>query len=249
MFQISTNPDEDGIYNADIRAVQKEHLVVFDNISQFKDVIFDDVTGNRQDRVKLVGFRTANWNGDLYAPGYILDQAKVADWTPYTNYRIGENILHQGKYYAVIANHTSGAEFEKQFFTVKDGAPQKQILPNWDAKAEAFRDFYSLDSDNFDAEQQRYAQHLIAYQQRDYFNNLGLEELTQFKFYQGMLKEKGTIGPINKFKSQPQSNQDVSYDVFEEYAFRVGRVWRAQNTTRVCIHSARKQTHQRTFDL
>ena len=222
VFTITVNPEEDGIYNADIRAVQKEHLIVFDNISQFKDVIFDDVTGNRQDRVKLVGFRTANWNGDLYAPGYILDQAKVADWTPYTNYRIGENITHQGKYYAVVANHTSGAEFEKQFFTLKDGAPQKQILPNWDAKAEAFRDFYSLDSDNFDAEQQRYAQHLIAYQQRDYFNNLGLEELTQFKFYQGMLKEKGTIGPINKFKSQPQSNQDVSYNLFEEYAFRVG---------------------------
>lgn len=221
VFTITVNPAEDGIYNADIRAVQKEHLVVFDNISQFKDVIFDDVTGNRQDRVKLVGFRTANWNGDLYAPGYVLDQAKVQDWDPYKDYRIGENVVHQGKYYVVITNHTSGATFEKKLYKLIS-QPQKQMLPNWDAKAEAFRDFYSLDSDNFDTEQQKYAQHLIAYQQRDYMNNLGLEELTQFKFYQGMLKEKGTIGPIQKFKSQPQSLQDVSYDLFEEYAFRVG---------------------------
>ena len=222
LFTLTTNPAEDGIYNADIRAVQKEHLVVFDNISQFNDVIFDDITGNRQDRVKLVGFRTANWNGDLYAPGYVLDQAKVSDWNPFTDYRIGENLLHQGKYYVVTTNHTSGETFNKKFYLLKDEAPQKQMFPNWDAKAEAFRDFYSLDSDNFDAEQQRYAQHLIAYQPRQYMDNLGLEELTQFKFYQGMLKEKGTIGPINKFKSQPQSNQDVSYDLFEEYAFRVG---------------------------
>ena len=222
VFRLVTNPAEDGIYNADIRAVQKEHLVVFDNISQFSDVIFDDITGNRQDRIKLVGFRTANWNGDLYAPGYVLDRAKISDWTPFTDYRIGENVVHQGKYYAVTINHTSGETFERKFYQYKEEAPEKQMLPNWDAKAEAFRDFYSLDSDNFDSEQQRYAQHLIAYQPRQYMNNLGLEELTQFKFYQGMLKEKGTIGPINKFKSQPQSDQDVSYDLFEEYAFRVG---------------------------
>ena len=221
-FVISVNPTEDGVYNADIRAIQKEHLILLDNASQFSDVIFDPSLGNRQDRVKLVGFRTANWNGDLYAPGYILDQAKISDWQQYKDYRIGENVVHQGKNYTAISNHTSGENFVGTNWSVKDELPKQQMLPNWDAKAEAFRDFYSLDSDNFDAEQQRYAQHLIAYQQRDYFNDLGLEELTQFKFYQGMLKEKGTISPIQKFKTQPQTGQTVSYNLFEDYAFRVG---------------------------
>ena len=222
IFEIITNPVEDGIYNADIRAVQKEHLVLLDNASQFNDVIFDEVLGNRQDRIKLVGFKTANWNGDLYAPGYVIDQAKIAEWQPFTDYRIGENVRHQGKFYTSIKNHTSIENFDKSDWAIKEEAPQQQMLPNWDAKAEAFRDFYSLDSDNFDAEQQRYAQHLIGYQQREYFNNLGLEELTQFKFYQGMLKDKGTINPILKFRSQPQTGQTVSYSLFEDYAFRVG---------------------------
>ena len=222
IFELITNPVEDGIYNADIRAVQKEHVILLDNTSQFNDVIFDDVLGNRQDRVKLVGFRTANWNGDLYSPGYVIDQAKIQVWSPYTDYRIGESLTHQSKTYVVIENHTSGENFSAEFYRLKTENPTQQMLPNWDAKAEAFRDFYSLDSDNFDAEQQRYAQHLIGYQQRDYFTNLGLEELTQFKFYQGMLKEKGTVSPIQKFKSQPQSGQDTSFDLFEEYAFRIG---------------------------
>ena len=222
IFQLITNPAEDGIYNADIRAVQKEHLLLLENVSQFNDVIFDDIIGNRQDRVKLVGFRTANWNGDLYAPGYILDQGKVADWTPYTDLRIGTNITHQGKYYVVTTNHTTTDNFESRYFTQRASAPVGAMLPNWDSKAEAFKDFYSLDSDNFDAEQQRYAQHLIGYEPRTYFQDLGLNELTQFKFYQGMLKEKGTIGPIEKFKSQPQSGQTSAYNIFEEYAFRVG---------------------------
>ena len=222
IFEIITNPAEDGIYNADIKAVQKEHLILLDNSSQFKDVIFDEALGNRQDRVKLVGFKTANWNGDLYAPGYVIDQAKISEWQPFSDYRIGENVSHQGKYYTAIQNHTSDENFDSKNWSAKTESPQQQMLPNWDAKAEAFRDFYSLDSDNFDAEQQRYAQHLIGYQQRDYFNDLGLEELTQFKFYQGMLKEKGTVSPIQKFKSQPQTGQTVSYNLFEDYAFRVG---------------------------
>lgn len=222
IFELITNPVEDGIYNADIKAVQKEHLIVLDNITEFNDVIFDDTVGNRQDRIKIVGFRTANWNGDIYSPGYVLDQAKIETWSPYVDYSIGKNVVHQGQYYVCIEKHTSEASFDKQKFTSKDEKPEKQMLPNWDAKAEAFRDFYSLDTDNFDADQQKYAQHLIGYQQRSYWDDLGLEELTQYKFYQGMLKEKGTVGPIKKFKSEPQTGQVNTYDVFEEYAFRVG---------------------------
>ncbi len=70
--------------------------------------------------------------------------------------------------------------------------------------------------------QQEYAQHLIGYQKRSYFEDLGLDELTQYKFYQGMIKDKGTMLPIKRFKSLEQANQSNTYDVFEEYAFRVG---------------------------
>ena len=220
-FTISTNPDTDGIYNIEIRAVQKEHLLIVDNITRFSNVVFDEKLGNRQDRIKLIGFRTANWNGDYYSPGFVVDRAVVSTWTANNDYRIGDVVIHQTKYYTAIKTHTSGDNFDATFWKEKQ-QPVADLLPNWDNKAESFRDFYSLDTENFDADQQRYAQHLIGYQQRSYFDNLGLDELTQYKFYQGMIRDKGTISPIQKFVSAPQNNQTVSYELFEEYGFRVG---------------------------
>ena len=38
----------------------------------------------------------------------------------------------------------------------------------------------------------------------------------------GMIKDKGTLLPIKKFKSLEQASQNNTYDIFEEYAFRVG---------------------------
>ena len=46
--------------------------------------------------------------------------------------------------------------------------PQKGLYPNLDYKVNQFADYYDLDSDNFDTEQQRLAQHLIGYQKRKY---------------------------------------------------------------------------------
>ena len=221
-FTISTNPDESGIYNADIRAVQKEHLLLLDNATSFADIVFDKTIGNRQDRIKIVGFRTAGWNGDIYTPGSILDRAIIKDWQSNTDYKTGEVVFHQNRYYAVIQNHTTGETFDAKLYRVKEDAPGYDLLPNWDAKAESFRDFYSLDTDNFNADQQQYAQHLIGYQPRSYFTDLGIDELTQYKFYQGMIRDKGTSKPITRFTSEAQKNQSSTYDVFEEYAFRVG---------------------------
>jgi len=221
-FVIETNPDEDGIYNADIRAIQKEHVLILDNKTSFKDVIYDDLMGVRQDRVKLVGWKTSNWNGDIYAPGYIVDTAKVYSWTTFTDYKKGDVISHQSNTYVVLSNHNSGENFNNSYYRLKTSEPQKDLLPNWDAKAESFRDFYSLDTENFDAEQQKYAQHLIGFQTRTYWENLGLDDLTQYKFYQGMIKDKGTIKPIQRFKSPTTVQDAVEYNVYEENAFRVG---------------------------
>ena len=221
-FTVATNPDEDGVYNVDIKAVQKEHLLVLDNITSFNDAVFNTVTGARQDRIKLVGFRTAGWNGDVYAPGGIIDRAIISNWAANTDYKIGDVVALQNKTYVVIENHTSGTTFDAKKYKLKSTTPTPDLLPNLDAKAESFRDFYSLDTDNFDAVQQSYAQHLIGYQTRTFFEDLGLDELTQYKFYQGMIRDKGTSKPITRFKSLEQARQSNTYDIFEEYAFRVG---------------------------
>ena len=221
-FIVETDPNQDGIYNVDIRAVQKEHVLILDNLSSFNDVIYDNALGVRQDRIKLVGWRTADWNGDIYAPGYIVDQAKTYTWQSFTEYKKGDVITHQGLTYVSLLNHNSGENFTAKNYKIKSQTPEKDLLPNWDSKAESFRDFYSLDTENFDATQQKYAQHLIGFQTRTYWENLGLDELTQYKFYQGMIRDKGTKKPLQRFKSPTTVQDAVDYDFFEEHAFRVG---------------------------
>ena len=62
--------------------------------------------------------------------------------------------------------------------------PVAELLPNLDYKAVSYEDFYSLESENFDAEATKLAQHLIGYQKRLYLDNLIKDEVSQYKFYQ-----------------------------------------------------------------
>ena len=218
---IATNPNEDGIYNADIRTVQKEHLLILDNKTSFKDVIYDIELGARQERLKLVGFKTADWQGDLYSPGFIIDRAQITEWTPYTDYKVGDVVNYQGDTYVSKNNYTATDVFDPLQFAIKP-TPRSDILNNLDNKAESFRDFYSLDTENFDAEQQRYAQHLIGYQKRDYLVNLGFEEATQYKLYQGFIRDKGTNQVIEKFKLPSQFGQLANFSLYEEWMVRIG---------------------------
>ena len=218
---IATNPNEDGIYNADVRTVQKEHLLILDNETSFKDTIYDIDIGARQERLKLVGFKTAGWQGDLYAPGFIIDRALVNEWLQYNDYKVGDVVTYQGDTYVCKNNHTSTNTFDALQFEIKN-TPAPDIINNLDNKAESFRDFYSLDTENFDAEQQRYAQHLIGYQKRDYLVNLGFEEATQYKLYQGFIRDKGTNQVIDKFKLPTQYGQTTNFTFYEDWMLRIG---------------------------
>ena len=82
-----------------MNTVQKEHILLFDNSTVFADIIYDPFTGFRQQRLKIVGWKTAGWNGDYYAPGFVFDAAQVTYWLANTDYRIGDSVEYQGKFY------------------------------------------------------------------------------------------------------------------------------------------------------
>ena len=79
----------DGVYYISLPLVQKEHVVIIDNNTVFGDVIFDQQPGYRQERIKVLGYRTTEWDGSLNIPGFIYDDADVKDWESYTDYDIG----------------------------------------------------------------------------------------------------------------------------------------------------------------
>ena len=123
LFDIGTSGDE-GIYNAEFSTVEKEHLILFDNKTVFNDIIYDSSTGFRQQRLKLVGWKTGEWNGDFSAPGFVFDSAKVDYWTANTDYKIGDSVEYQGKFYVTKVNHTSTSDFDIGNFSYKNKKPK-----------------------------------------------------------------------------------------------------------------------------
>jgi len=220
-FQISS--EDNGIFLIKLPLIQKEHTIFVDNTTIFNDTIYSPSTGYRQERLKVVGYRTDEWNGGLNIPGFIYDDAKVSEWESYKDYTIGELVKFKEFYYAANITHTGVQDFDNNLWTLLPEKPNNELKPNWDYRANQFADFYDLDTDNFDAEQQRLAQHLIGYQKRNYLSNIIQDDVSQYKFYQGFIQDKGTSNSVTKlFDKLGSANQD-SIELYEEWALRVGQ--------------------------
>lgn len=220
---IDTINTTEGIYFAELNSVQKEHAMVFNNSTVFNDTIYDIETGYRQRRMKLVGFRTSEWNGDYFSPGFIYDTAVISDWKEFVDYNSGDIVRYSSKYYSAIRNIPGAKSFDFNNWDILGSKPVADLLPNFDYKINQFEDFYSLDIDNFDTAQQKMAQHLIGYTPRVYLNNVFTNPIAQYKFYQGYIKEKGTKNAISKLAKASIHNLQGEIDFTEEWAFRVGQ--------------------------
>jgi hypothetical protein len=172
--------------------------------------------------MKLTGFRTANWNGDYFSPGFVYDAAQVSDWKQYTDYKYGDVVRFASYYYSANKNISGTSAFDFTKWTKLGEKPVAGLLPNFDYKINQFEDFYSLDIDNFDSAQQKMAQHLTGYTPRVYLNNVFTNPISQYKFYQGFIKEKGTRNSINKLAKASIQNLQGQLDFKEEWAFRIG---------------------------
>ena len=219
---IKTTDHNEGLFFATLNSVQKEHAMVLNNFTMFNDTIYDITTGYKQRRIKLSGFRTKNWNGDLFSPGFVFDNVEITDWQAYKNYLPGKVVRYNGRYYESLVKINSSATFDFTKWDQLRDKPVSKLLPNFDYKINQFEDFYSLDIDNFDFGQQQLAQHLTGYTARTYLNNIFTNPISQYKFYQGMIKDKGTKNAFDKLsKASEYSNKgEISFQ--EEWAFRVG---------------------------
>ena len=214
---------EDGIYGATFYLVQKEQVVILNNTTLFNDTIYSPTSGYRQERIKVSGYLSINWNGSFNAPGFIFDQAKINDWQGWQDYNLGDIVKYKEFYYSASAFLPGAESFVSNDWIKLDNKPTPKLLPNWSYKASQFADFYSLDSDNFDIDQQKMAQHLIGYQKRQYLENIIQNDVSEFKFYQGMIVEKGTQNVLNKLFDMKSFSGQESLDFYEEWALRVGQ--------------------------
>ena len=222
-FVLRPRNTADGIFAVKLPLVQKEHVLIIDNKTVFGDIIYDTQPGYRQERIKVLGYLTQDWDGSLNVPGFIYDDAKVTIWESWTDYAIGSLVKYKEFYYSA-ANKLSGVEtFNASDWNRLDEKPESGLYANFEYKTNQFADFYDLDSDNFDTEQQKVAQHLIGYQKRQYLENIINDDVSQYKFYQGMIQDKGTKNALTKLFDVLSSSNKDSLEFYEEWAIKDGQ--------------------------
>jgi len=229
---VSTTNTNNGIYFFKGHLVLKEHVTVFDDRTVFNDVIYDKPTGYRQERIKSRGFRTVDWDGDYTSPGFLFDNVNIDVWQPFTDYKLGDIVAYKSFYWTSQTNQLGSEEFNDTLWTKLDSTPQKGLISNFDYRINQFEDYYEADADGIGSSQRDLSRHLIGYQSRDYLQQLAEDQVSQFKLYQGFIREKGTANAIVKVFDKLSESSDDSIVLNEEWAFQVGNFGGTDQTTR-----------------
>ena len=222
-FRLRPKSTGDGVYAISLSLIQKEHVIIIDNKSVFGDVIYQPSTGYRQERIKILGYKTTDWDGSLNIPGFIYNEVKIFNWESWTDYLIGDIVKHKEFYYIADSKIAGKEFFDYSDWRRLDEKPESVLQSNFEYKTNQFADFYDLDTDNFDIEQQKLAQHLIGYQKRQYLENIINDDVSQYKFYQGFIADKGSKNSLDKLFNVLSSSDKESLEFYEEWGIKRGQ--------------------------
>ncbi len=208
---------------AEINFVQYEHVLIFDNTTVFNDVIYEPESGSRQYRLKLIGQKTAAWDGSLYAPGFIYNSGKVDEWNQGRDYLKGDLVQYKNQFYTALDNISAAPEFQFSSWQVLENNEIKTgLLPNFSTIAAQAEDYYDSYGIIKDKDQIQQSHSLIGYKPRQYLSDLGLTDTTQIEFYKGYIKQKGSANAVNQMLNAVFNNLNSDIKFYEEWALRVG---------------------------
>ena len=229
-FELTLKDTTKGIHLVDLRTVQYEHTLVFDNTTVFNDVIYQPILGNRQQRLKLVGRKTKGWDGSLRAPGFLVNHRPVDPWSSLTDYHKGDIVTHKNKYFTAKTFLPGSPRFDQNdWYEITNGILAQKLIPNPAFNAQQFEGFYDVDSIDVNVNADLQGRHATGFQPRKYFTDIGLDEISQHKFYLGMISEKGTNASINKFLRAKLPYIENDLTIREEWAFSSGSYGNTEN--------------------
>jgi len=206
-----------------LNAITYEHLFVPNNQTVFNDVIYQPELSNRQGRLKLVGFKTNNWDGTLSPGGFILNQDNIPNWNKNKDYRKGSLVKFKTKYFSALENIAGTVLFnESQWSEIDYNKIKKGLLPNLANTSGSIEKFYDIDDINLESNKDLFSKSLIGYKNRPYLDALGIDDTSQIKFYQGFIQEKGSKNAINALTRANLNNLQSKLSFYEEWAFRTG---------------------------
>ena len=223
-FEIGLKNTQKGIHLLDLAIVQYQHSLVLDNQTIFSDIIYDPSIGNRQYRIKIQGYKTQNWDGSLYAPGFLVNSQTIEPWQSYTDYYKGDIVLFKNKYFTAQKFISGGTTFDQSnWYEISSALLDQKLIPTPAFNAAQFNTFYDVDKQDVNTDADMLARHATGFSQRNYFADLGLDIISQHKFYLGMIKQKGSQAVVNAFSRGRGAYQNSDITLNEQYNIRLDR--------------------------
>jgi hypothetical protein len=218
-----TGGANDTINYFNLRFTAFEHMIVLDNRSIFADLIYDSITGARQSRVLVAGALTANWNGTVNAPGFVLNQNNIPDWSPNLIYTKGEIVRFKDELWTASDIIQPSERFDYvQWLRSDFDEVQRGLLPNAASVSDQLAAAYSIYNANLERETDLFSYGLIGFRPRRYMTALDLDDVSQVNLYQQFLGTKGTRGSVEIFSLADLGKETAEYDIYEYWALRRG---------------------------
>ena len=229
VFSITSNYGQT-ISMASLDVVEYEHAIIFDNITVFNDVIYVPELGNRQYRLKLVGNKTGSWTGVMNPAGFIYNNNTIDAWTAGRDYAMGSLVSYKGIYYSALADIPATMDFVITDWTQIPTAQIKTgMLPNFSYNAQRFNNLFDLDNPETTMGMEKFSQAMIGFSERQYMTDFGINLTTQAKFYQGFIKEKGSLNSVQAFTAAGFNGVTSTINMYEEWGMRVGEYGALEN--------------------
>jgi len=212
--------NEQTINYLDLKYTSYETLVVLNNKSIFNDLIYDPATGARQSRVNVIATVSADWNGQLDAQGFILNNNKnVEEWKPNRKYAKGEIVIYKNNYWSAQTIVQPKVKFDYSDWVKSDYTKiQGGLLNNIALKADQLADSYDVYRANLNSDQDLLSFGLIGFRPRQYMTALNLDDVSQVGVYQQFIKDAGTVRAIRLLGNANLSKEVADYTVYENWA-------------------------------
>jgi len=198
-----------GIYGMRLFTTTIEHAVFFDNLTAFGDVIYEPLYNLQQQRIKLYTYRANGWNGTINAPGYVVIQNN----TTVNGQTVSSNT------WTMTNNFDKTASDFTKYFNIDEPKNYSKITYGGVNTITSSSTLGSIDNQAI----ANISKHTIGYQPRAYLQNLLLDESVEFQFYQGFIRQKGTLSSINALlRSSSIIPTGSTFNYFDEWMIRVG---------------------------
>ena len=241
-FKLTLTNSASVVGYVELNLVQYEHVLIFDNTTVFNDIIYKPELGNRQYRLKLVGQKTANWDGSLSANGFVYNSGSIQPWAAGKDYLKGDLVEYKNQYYVALQSIVASTDFQFVYWKqLSTGEIKTGLLSNWSSLAVKSKSYYDSYGYFNDAKTIKSSHGLIGFKPRQYLDDLGLNETTQIELYKGYIKQKGSANAVNQLIQSQFNNFTSNISFYEEWAIRIGEYGALDTNPYVEIPLAEKE--------